>query len=41
MCLKGSGAMKLNPDCIRDVLLTVEDNTDYLNSMRISSDSQF
>lgn len=23
--------MKLNPDCIRDILITIEENTDYCN----------
>lgn len=30
--------MKLNPDCIRDILLTVEANTDYLNNWDFDSD---
>lgn len=25
--------MQLNPDCVRDVLLTVEENSDYFNSV--------
>lgn len=28
--------MKLNPDCVRDILLFVEENTDYKVSCRIS-----
>lgn len=29
--------MKLNPDCIRDILLEVEDQTDYTNSLSYST----
>lgn len=30
--------MKLNPDCVRDILLFVEENTDYKVSCRILKD---
>lgn len=30
--------MKLNPDCIRDILLTVEENTGYETNMRYPED---
>lgn len=33
--------MKLNPDCIRDILLVVEENTSYSTAMEFSSDTQF
>lgn len=33
--------MKLNPDCIRDILLTVEDNTSFGVYMRYDSDSSY
>ena len=32
--------MKLNPDCIRDNLLTVEENSDYLHSTEYKYGSQ-
>lgn len=31
--------MKLDPDCIRDILLTVEENTGYNKEIRIGEDS--
>ena len=31
--------MKLDPDCIRDILLTVEEYTGYNKEMRVSEDS--
>ena len=31
--------MKLNPDCIRDILLTIEEVTDYLNEWTFDSKS--
>lgn len=33
--------MKLNPDCIRDILLTVEENTGYGNYMRYDEDTEY
>lgn len=33
--------MKLNPDCIRSILLAVEENTDYGSFMRYSSSSEY
>ena len=30
--------MRLNPDCIRDILLTVEANTDYSNDWDFDAD---
>lgn len=33
--------MKLNPDCVRDILLTVEENTSFSKYMSIDSDSKF
>lgn len=33
--------MKLNPDCIRDILLTVEANTSFATPMRYDSNSKY
>ncbi|SHK39328.1 Hypothetical protein SAMN02745163_03744 [Clostridium cavendishii DSM 21758] len=33
--------MKLNPDCIRDILLTVEENTDFSTSMSYNENSSY
>lgn len=33
--------MKLNPDCIRDILLTVEENTSYGKPMGYNTDSEY
>ena len=33
--------MRLNPDCIRDILLTVEENTGYRESMLYESNQEF
>jgi len=33
--------MKLNPDCVRDILLTVEENTGYNKEMVYASPGQF
>lgn len=33
--------MKLNPDCIRDLLLTVEENTDFSRMMNFPSDKNY
>ena len=30
--------MKLNPDCIRDILIYVEENTDLMNSVYLSNE---
>lgn len=30
--------MKLNPDCVRDILLTVEENTDFSSQMPYPND---
>lgn len=31
--------MKLNPDCIRDILFTVEENTSFYNDMEYTEDN--
>ena len=33
--------MRLNPDCIRDILLTVEENTGYKESMFYETKDDF
>lgn len=33
--------MRLNPDCIRDILLTVEENTGYGTSMHYDDDTSY
>ncbi|MBV1817304.1 DUF2513 domain-containing protein [Bacteroidales bacterium MSK.15.36] len=33
--------MKLNPDCIRDILLTVEENTSYGKFMSYDTDTEY
>lgn len=33
--------MRLNPDCIRDILLAVEENTSYSTAMEFSTYTQF
>lgn len=33
--------MKLNPDCVRDILLTVEEKTGYKNPLYICKDEPF
>ena len=33
--------MRLNPDCVRDILLTIEEVTDFNNFWEYSSDSSF
>lgn len=33
--------MKLNPDCIRDILFTIEDNTSFSEYMRVDSECSY
>lgn len=33
--------MKLNPDCIRDILFTVEDNTSFSSYMTVNSECNY
>ena len=33
--------MRLNPDCIRDILFTVEESTGFTSSMRYPSENKF
>jgi hypothetical protein len=33
--------MRLNPDCIRDILLTVEENTGFTKFMNFNSNSEY
>ncbi|WP_217077715.1 DUF2513 domain-containing protein [Clostridium baratii] len=33
--------MRLNPDCVRDILFTVEDNTGFCNPMRYDANSEY
>ena len=33
--------MKLNPDCIRDILFTVEDTTSFSNYMRVDLECNY
>lgn len=33
--------MRLNPDCIRDILLTVEENTDFSTYMRFNEGTDY
>lgn len=38
IALKGGDCMRLNPDCIRDILLSVEEKSDGMNSVTIDRD---
>ncbi|WP_415337572.1 DUF2513 domain-containing protein [Clostridium perfringens] len=39
--MKGSDFMKLNPDCVRDILITTEENTSFGCPMSYDSNSQY